>query len=228
MRRIHPLVVPILAAGAALGAVATGFAQQPNPNPNRVARPLKVGVVDIGLLFKEYKRKDDFEKEINRRRELMKKEIDGDAEGLKDSRIKLERSALREGGEAWLREREKIKMAQYSLELKTERLQAALKNEVEQQTLQILTEIEGTIELYGKQFGYDLILKIDKSERGAAVGQADSDLVAHFQERIFRAQISDVLYYNREQLDITGSVLVILNGDANIQRMAREAEKNKK
>ena len=90
---------------------------------------------------------------------------------------------------------------------------------MEQQTLQILTELETTIASFGKRYGYDLILKIDS---GAGPTEGGSELVEHFQERIFRAQISDVLYF-RDALDITKSVLQYLNSKDNLARMERLA-----
>ena len=218
-------VSPSFAFAAVLAAAAlaaTGvWAQQPAPQ-KKPARQ-RVGVVDVGLLFKEFKRKDAFEKQINAQRKRLKDELDKEQEKLKKLRREFEKSGYRKGSEPWLREREKLKLAQFSWELKGERMQNALKHEVEQNTLQILSEIEHTIGNYGSRYGYTYILKIDKAEKSPT--GASSDLVQHFQERIFRAQISDVLYFDKT-IDITQPVLKYLNHAQNIRHLEQRAKKN--
>ncbi len=213
----------LLAGGFAVALTAIGataLAQQ-DKGKGRAAASLRVAVVDIGLLFKSYKRKDDFETHINERRERIKKDLDEEQKRL--VAIRQEMNQFREGSDPWLRAREKLEMAQFSLELKGKRLQAELKSKVEQRTLQILNEIEQTIGSFGKKYGFDLILKIDKAERVKLPGSGE--LVEHFQERIFRAQISDVLYYNGDKLDITRNVLTVLNSKENLEAMAELAAK---
>jgi Skp family chaperone for outer membrane proteins len=207
-----------LALMAGIGATAVMAQQQPKKPAAKKAQ--KMGVVDVGLLFKEYKRKDEFETRINAQRKRLKSELEAEHKNLKTLRKAFETVPYRKGSGPWLREREKLKLAQYRWELKGERMQNALKNEVEHNTLQILQEIEGTIAAYGKRYGYDLILKIDKAER-SPMGQR-GDLVEHFQERIFRAQISDVLYYG-PNLNITKSVLRYLNHPNNVKYWGRKA-----
>lgn len=201
--------------GALALAVAAGASAIAQQQP-KAAPPLRVAVVDINLLFKNYKRKDEFEQSINERREKIKQEIDADQRAL--VAIRKEWNQYRENSEPWLRSREKLKMAQFSLDLKGERLQAELKNRVEQRTLMILNEIERTVAEFGKTYGFDLILKIDRAEHGKGGGE----LVEHFQERIFRAQISDVLYFSGK-LDITRNVLTVLNSKDNLEKRAAES-----
>ncbi|MGE0713675.1 MAG: OmpH family outer membrane protein [Planctomycetota bacterium] len=225
VRRTLPQALGPLALGIGLAALAaSGVLAQQQPKPAAgERRALKVGVVDVGFLFREYKRKDEFENAINAQRKRLKDELDAEQENLRKLRTEFEKTNLRKGSEPWLLEREKIKMAQYRWELKGERMQTALKNEVEHNTLQILQEIEGTIAAYGKRYGYDLVLKIDKAEREDATGER-GDLVEHFQERIFRAQIGDVLYHE-ESVNITKSVLAYLNHKNNLDYWAKKANK---
>ena len=86
----------------------------------------------------------------------------------------------------------------------------------------ILTELTKTIETYGKKYGYDLILKIDKASARGEKGKGE--LVAQFQEAIFRAQISDVLYFNDRALNITANVEKLLNSAGNLKRMEKESK----
>jgi Skp family chaperone for outer membrane proteins len=214
---------PFLALGLTLALCAPAIAQN-KPTPakkpaKRVARSLKLGVVDIGVLFKSYKRKDVLEEAINTRREAMKAEIDKEIGRIKDMSARLQKSDLRPGSDAYNQAATDIKLANYALELKQKSLQASLKKHVEQQTLQILNELQKTIEEYGKTYRYDLILKIDRGGREGAKGE----LYAQFQEEIFRAQISDILYFSRT-LDITKNVERELNKSSNLKKRALEAK----
>ena len=117
-------------------------------------------------------------------------------------RRNLERSGLREGSDQYAAEVLRIRSMQHELELREEYYKTRLKKRVEANTLRVLGELEATIQRYGEQGGYTLIIKVDK-EKETPRGD---DLTSAFQEHIFRAQISDVLYRNAA-VDITGKVL---------------------
>lgn len=224
MRHSAPILsLTLLLAFAPLASAQDGPKPAKKQPARRVAKALKVGVVDIGVLFKGYKRKDVLEGAINTRREAMQAEIKKEVERIKDMRFRLEKSDLRPGSEPYTRAAMDIKLANYALELKQKGLQASLKKHVEQQTLQILNELQKTIEVYGKTFRYDLILKIDRGFRDTTKGE----LYAQFQEEIFRAQISDILYFS-DALDITKNVERELNKAKTLKQRAAEASSSKK
>jgi Skp family chaperone for outer membrane proteins len=217
--RNYPLLAPLLLVGAMTATVIaqnTGPAtpgQPAQPAAPQPRRPLKVGVVDIGVLFREYRRKDTLEQQVNVEREAVKKDLDTGADRVRKMREALDKSPFVAGSEQWMRQRDEIRLAQNSLEYESERRQAGLKKRVEELTLTILTEIEFTIDAYGARNAYDLILKSDK---GAADPNDQSELTAQFQERIFRAQISDVLFHS-DGIEITDAVKRELNSDAGIK-----------
>jgi Skp family chaperone for outer membrane proteins len=219
--RILSLLLLVFVAGPAWAQDGPKPAKK--PGPKRVARALKVGVVDIGVLFKSYKRKDILESAINDRREQMRGEIEKGVEKVKDMRFRLEKSDLRPGSEPYQRAADDIQIENYKLKIKQENLQKRLKKHVERQTLQILKELQRTIEEYGQKFRYDLILKIDRAGRDTSKGE----LYAQFQEEIFRAQISDILYFSRA-LDITLNVEKELNKPKNLKQRALEASGGRK
>jgi Skp family chaperone for outer membrane proteins len=217
---------PAVAFVAACAATVVAQNNPPGPQqpPAAPARPIKVGVVDIGQLFRDYKRKDQLETQVNQNRERIKADLDADAENIRRMRRALDTGSAPPGSPQWEELRDEIKQANFVWEMKTQRLQDQLKKQVEEMTLQILTELETTIAAYGRRHGYDLILKSDKDLEDT--GGQQGELQQQFQERIFRAQISDVLY-NAEGVDITPHVKQMLNAAENItnmERLARERE----
>lgn len=221
-RTTHVLL--FFGALSTVALVANVSAQQAPKKRPTARRALKVGVVDIGLLFQKYKRKDEFESSINDQRKRLKAELDKEYDVLVKMRRELEKSPFRKGSEPWLREAEKVKLAKFRWDLKKERMQSALKNEVEHNTLQILKEIKRSLGQYGKRYNYDLLLKTDNSDR-ASLGEGErSDLVVHFQEEIFRAQISDVAYFD-QAMDITASVERYLNSKGNLDYWDKQSKK---
>ena len=159
---------PFLVAGLWLvfGAYVVSAQDKPKAPARRASKTLKVGVVDIGVLFKSYKRKDTLEEEINKKREEITGELKKKAEKIQEMRKRIEKSQLREGSEPWMRAMRDIELEQYRLKLEKDHLQNSLKKEVERHTLKILNELRKTIARYGSHYKYDLILKIDNEGRG--------------------------------------------------------------
>jgi Skp family chaperone for outer membrane proteins len=205
-----------------IGFAATVVAQQ-GDQPRR-RRSVKIGVVDVGVLFKEYARKDDLEQSINEERERMKENVKAEAERLKKMRDALDAQGLRRDSIAWLEQADRIRVEQHRLEYTEKRLQLELKKRVEEFTLQILGELEQTIAAYGKRYGFSLVLKIDKASQGEDA--AEGSLAEQFQERIFRAQISDVLFH-KDEINITQGVLDMLNSPEWIEKMQKQAQDKK-
>src|SRR5277367_4625741 len=106
LRRLFPLFALALAG---LLLASASFAQQA-PKPE--ARPLLVGVMDIGIVFKGYKRKDDLEKMINAKKNGL--EAQWQAEGAVLQTLRRELDLLKEGSEAWREKR-------YQLQLETKK-----------------------------------------------------------------------------------------------------------
>src|SRR5690606_19767135 len=106
-------------------------------------------------------------------------------------------------------------------ELSKERMTASLKRQVEANTLKILAELEHTIRQYGKEHGYTYIFKIDEGAPDDGKGTT-----SEFQERIFRAQISDVIYADPGE-DVTAAVLAVLNSPENLERVKKVEPKRR-
>ncbi|MEZ6188813.1 MAG: OmpH family outer membrane protein [Planctomycetota bacterium] len=209
--------------GISLALVGLGIGFGATVQAQNKGRPTRIGVVDIGILFKDYKRKDDLEAKINQEREDMKGEIEGDEKRLAEKAKALENGPLRKGSAPWQQQADLLREEQFRLELKQKRLQQALQKRVEENTLQILEELESTIKSYADPRRFALVLKVDKS----GPDTSDSELSKKFQEQIFRAQISDVLYYDTT-VDITEEVKTLLNSAENLRRLEKESQEQGK
>lgn len=208
----HRILLALTCLG--LGFTATVIAQG---SPDESKKRVKIGVVDIGMLFKSYTRKDDLEAAINKEREEMKKQVEADVARLREMKEGLDKLYKR-GSEQWEIQADKIRLDEQALQLKEQRLQRLLKKRVEEFTLQVLTELEATIATYGDKYDFTVIFKTDRTAKDEPVGA----LAEQFQERIFRAQISDVLFYQKG-VDCTPGVLALLNSPANIEAMRKLA-----
>ncbi len=92
-------------------------------------------------------------------------------------------------------------------------MDAELKAEVEELTLSILHDVDDAVASYGKKNGYAFILKKDSP------GWTDE----RFQERIFRAQVSSILYH-KPDLDVTNQVLALLNDKNWIEQQQKKPQ----
>jgi Skp family chaperone for outer membrane proteins len=189
-----------LTAGAAFGAslLAPKVAQaQGNIG-------LRLGLVDIGVVFKAYKRKDDLEKEINSKKEGYEKQAQAQEAILEGIRKNM--SILDPKSDMYRQKNKELKLQVSQMKVIRDGWEEELKIQVENLTLMILNEIEDRVRKYGIDNKFDLIVKIDSQ------GWGDE----RFQERIFRAQVSSVLYFT-PSLDVTQEVLKLLNDPAWIQ-----------
>lgn len=195
-----------LGAGAALGSALLA------PATARAAdnAGLKVGLVDIGVVFKKYVRKDDLEKEINNQKTNYEKQAQQQAQVLDGLRQGL--SLLKEGSDLWRQKKKELNLQVSQMKVIRDGWEEELKIQIENLTLMILNEIEDRVKKFGGDNKFDLIVKIDSQ------GWGDE----RFQERIFRAQVSSVLYFD-QKLDVTDSVLKLLNDKAWIDEQQKKA-----
>ena len=183
-----------LGAGAALGAAILGPATARADN----GVGMKVGLVDIGLVFKNYERKATLETEINDRKLSYEKQAEDQRKVLEGLSAALRN--LKEGSDTWRQKKKEINLQASQMKVTRDGWEEDLKIQIENLTLMILDEIEDRVKKFGTDNKYDLIIKIDSQ------GWGDE----RFQERIFRAQVSSVLYYDKN-LDVTPRVLALLN-----------------
>jgi Skp family chaperone for outer membrane proteins len=179
----------------ALGlVVARAFAEGTEPK----AKPLLVGVVDIGLAFKNYSRKDDLEKEINAVKDGYQQEAEKEEAVLETKRRHL--ALLTPSSDKYRDLNQDVKETIALMKVRREGWEAKLKADVERLTLLVLDDIDAAANDYAKTNGFDLILKAD------SVGWGDE----RFQERLFREQVRSVIY-REPSLDVTEAVTKLVN-----------------
>jgi len=198
-----------IGAGAALGAAILAPAAARADN----ATGLKIGLIDIGVIFKKYHRKDDLEKEINARKDGYEKQQLDQQKTLDGLMTAM--STIKEGSDLWRQKRKEYNLQMSQMKVIREGWKEELQIQIENLTLMILNEIENRVQKYGQDNKYDLIVKIDSQ------GWGDE----RFQERIFRAQVSAILYF-RPELNVTDAVLAMLNDPAWIKICQDNALKN--
>lgn len=190
-----------------LGALTAGAAFGASLLSPAVARAdgnlgLRVGLVDIGVVFKSYKRKDDLEKEINSKKEGYEGQAKAQEQILEGIRNQMSLIVDR-SSDMYRQKNKELKLQVSQMKVIRDGWEEELKIQVENLTLMILNEIEDRVRKYGTENKYDLIIKIDSQ------GWGDE----RFQERIFRAQVSSVLFFT-PGLDVTNEVLKLLNDPA--------------
>ncbi|HVY62004.1 MAG TPA: OmpH family outer membrane protein [Planctomycetota bacterium] len=185
----------LLAAVVALGAVSGGVAraQQAAPAP-------KLGVIDLAVAFKNYKKSAELEERINAEREQLR----GDLEALKKEiaeKLKL-MDALDPDSQSYiaLEDEKDALVAKY--DRKKKRLEETLKKHWEEYNAKLLDDIEKVVKAYGEDNRFTLILKVD--------GKVSED------QRLL-AGLKAVLYSAKE-LDITGPIVDILNRNYEMSR----------
>lgn len=182
------------ALGASLLAPSVASAQG-------AASTLKIGLVDIGVVFKNYKRKEDLEKEINAKKNSYEDQAKAQETTLEGMRKALTLTQV--GSDLYRQKSKEIKLQMSQMKVIRDGWEEELKIQVENLTLMILNEIEDRVKKFGTDNKFDLIVKIDSQ------GWGDE----RFQERIFRAQVSSVLFFS-PSLDVTNQVLALLNDPA--------------
>jgi Skp family chaperone for outer membrane proteins len=182
-------------------AVATATAQSLEPK----ARPLLVGVVDLGVVFTRYQRTVDLAREIDREKLAMVEKAQEQRRVLDTLRKDLD--ATPEGTVAYQDKAAAYKLALKGVEAMDQEAVKIAEQRAETLTLQIFDEIEESVRDFAKNNKYDMIVKTTTK------GWGKSSLP----ERIYRAQISTVVAYD-PKLDVTEPILSQLNDAENLKK----------
>jgi Skp family chaperone for outer membrane proteins len=188
-----------IAVAGILATSAVGQTSEPK------ARPLLVGVVDLGVIFTRYARTAEVAREITAERERMEskaverqRQIDA---------LRKEVDAAPEGTVAWRDKTAELKLAQKALDAMRAEADAIAKQRFEALTLQVIDEIDAGVQEFAKANGYDLILKTTTKGWGET----------RLPERIYRAQVSTLVAYD-PKLDVTAPLLEKLNDAESLKK----------
>jgi Skp family chaperone for outer membrane proteins len=179
----------------AVGVVA---ARALGEGEERKPKPLLVGTVDVGVLFKKYERRDDLEKEINAERQKIESKFNELRSHVDEATKVLQGTAAT--APDYLEKKYAQRKLVDELNAFKDESDERLKTDVEKMTLATLDDIEEEFAGFGKKNGFDLILKADSAGWGDA----------RFQEKIFRAQVGGVLQKD-PTLDVTDAMAADLN-----------------
>lgn len=198
MKRVlkaHHLSLAVLALAGVIVAANRGDAQ--GRPTSRTA--IKVGLVDLGVVFNDYYRKADLEQEINK----VKKKFEDDYKKQRNRIKSLNKDAEEATGDNLWRLQDQIQLEIQKSRIMRKRSDEQLRGELVKMTLTLLDEINASISTYGKEQGYTMIFKVD-NKGAAAEGREE------FREKIFRAQVQSVLFYDKA-IDLTDTISKLLN-----------------
>lgn len=186
-------VVAMLALLAPVAAAQTGGPQTGGVR----GQDLKVGVVDLAAVFKNYKKSAELETRINAEKDRLRESLDAQRERIKEINKQMDLKDIESEAYAMLEEEKRIELARF--ELMKERLQRTIKQRWEQYNLDLLQDIQDVVRDYGHEHGFTLIFKVE--------GQPIEE---HKLDMLVQIGLKNVLYFS-PQVDITVDVVTILN-----------------
>ena len=168
---------------------------------------LKIGVVDISKVFKEYlKRKD-----LDIRLKDLEKEYESTVKDKQNSLVKLaeEIELLDMGSKVRKKKEELLQKKSIDLEVYTKFAEQSLLEKYKEYFEEIYIDVKNEVKKYGSDHGFDLIFKNEEPE-------IKSNEINDLQ---FKIGIKSVLYYSNA-VDITIQIIKKINGrySSNIKR----------
>lgn len=160
------------------------------------SKPLKIGVVDLGVLFHKFKKRAVLEERIN----AVKRDFEGKVKQM-DKKLRMLEQQM--GGLRGLKREQAedhMKMMLAQRRVMKARMEKRLKGQLLGMTMALLKEINAEIVKYGKEGRYSFIFKVDKSGLGKE----------SYQDRIFQSQVQAIPYFDKS-FDVTAAVLERLN-----------------
>ena len=165
------------------------------------AAAMKVGVVDLGLVFKQYKKSADLEERINLDRERLRGDLDQQKKAISEL-IKVMELLDPDSDTYRVKEDEKD-AAVAKFDRTKKRLEETLKKTWERYNLELLDDIEKIVKAHGEEQHFTFILKVDGKQT---------------EEQRMLVGLKAVLYSSRE-LDITPTIVEMLNRNYEISKV---------
>lgn len=191
------LTLALIAALCLSGTFGTVQAQTTKPAAS--AAPVKIGLVDMARVFKEYKKFQSLRDGLKGIMETRMKEAQAIATEAKT--ISEELKLLRQGGAEFLAKEARLAELTTQFQTKQKLAQAEYVRKEAQIFEQIYVEARDVIKLYSEHFKYTLVLRFNSkpldTENGAPQDVANS--------------LNKLVVYHRAQDDITDAIIEYLN-----------------
>ncbi|MFC1706987.1 OmpH family outer membrane protein [Planctomycetota bacterium] len=158
------------------------------------AQKMKLGVVDLGIVFKRYKKSAELEKRINEEKDELTAKLKEQKEITEN--IADEMDVLDPDSETYRLKAEKQAVEAARFEYMKRRLEYTIKRKWEDYNRRLLADIDAAVKAYGEDNGYTLILKMEGRELG--------------EQKLIEIGLMSVLYYSK-QIDITEDIVRVLN-----------------
>lgn len=157
-------LVVILAAASGILFLNSAFAAE------------KIGTVDVGKLFDEYRKTQEYDKDLEQKANAYEKDRDAKISEVKQLQDKLGLLADAEKDKKQKELEDKVKnVREFSLTKESE-----LKKERDERLKEVLKDIEGAVEEYAKKEGYSMIF----NDRVFVYNNKASDITAKVLESL--------------------------------------------
>ena len=190
--------VSVVALACCIGLTAPAMSQtQPAAAAAAPAAPVKIGLVDMARVFKEYNKFEDMRASLKAEMEIAlaeAKKIAADAEKVKDE-LKL----LKQGSPEFIKR--ETDFAQLSSDFETKRKVANVQYQRREAEIfqNIYVDAVGVIKLYAEHFKYSMVMRFNSAE----LDKTNPSSLAN--------GLNKLVIYHRPQDDITDAVIDYLN-----------------
>jgi Skp family chaperone for outer membrane proteins len=164
----------------------------------RQAVPMRVAVIDLGVILRQYKKSEDLREDVKATADAGSAKIRQLAGQGQELAKPLQEKSLEEDSPEYLeRERKLLKLETYlkSLKATTER---ELKKQGAQASLEVYEDLQEALHLYCEQNGYTLVLNFDREAASAPESQLQRSL-------------GQAILFHQTRDDITDAILGYLN-----------------
>lgn len=193
------LILSLTAALCLSGIVGTVQAQNTRPATKSAALPVKIGLVDMARVFKEYNKFKVLREGLKGTMETRMKEAQAIANEAKEITEQLK--LLKQGSAEFIAKEARLAELTTQFQTKQKLAQAEYVREEAKIFEQIYVEARDVIKLYSEHFKYTLVIRFNSQPLNEE--QKNPNAVAN--------QLNKLIVYHRAQDDITDAIVEYLN-----------------
>lgn len=194
-----PFILSVCASLALLFLFSvTGAHAKEAGSANAPSRGIKVGVVDLNMVFEKYEKRKSFDAQLKEQEKQYQKIVNDKKKELVGLNEKIQLLDL--GSEARKKDEESLEKKSMELEAYAKYAEKSMMKKYKEYFGNLYTEVCKEIETLGKREQYDLIIKKEEPELQSG----------NISELQFKVGIKAVLYHS-DSVDITNQVIDSLN-----------------